>query len=89
MTPITYLSCLEGDWRAAREYSERGLELLPTNTHLLFTRMMLEYETGESAQGEVYPERLLDTTGRPGQDRLFGLVRVAMGVPAATRASPT
>ena len=89
LTPITYLSCLEGDWRAAREYSERGLELLPTNTQLLFPRMMLEYETGESAQGEVYPERLLDTTGRPGPDRLFGLVRVAMGVPAATRASPT
>ena len=38
---------------------------------------MLEDETGESAQGEVYLERLLDTTGRPGPDRVFGLVRVA------------
>ena len=85
LTPITYLSSLEGDWRAAREYSERGLELLPTNTQLLFPRMMLEYETGESAQGEVYLERLLDTTGRTGPDRVFGLVRVAMGIPAVTR----
>ena len=36
LTPITYRLCLEGDWRAAREYSERGLELSPMNTPLHF-----------------------------------------------------
>ena len=28
---ITSLSCLEGDWKAGREYSDRGLELSPLN----------------------------------------------------------
>ena len=61
-TPITFLSCLEGDWKAGREYSDRGLEVSPLNQGPLLPRIMLEYETGESAQGAVYLERLLEVT---------------------------
>ncbi|MEE8159231.1 MAG: AAA family ATPase, partial [Dehalococcoidia bacterium] len=58
--PITSLSCLEGDWKSAREYSDRGLELSPLNQQLLGPRVLLEHETGESDQGEAYLERLLE-----------------------------
>ena len=51
--PITSLSCLEGDWMAGREYSDRGLEVSPLSVPLLLPRVLLEHETGESDQGEV------------------------------------
>ena len=60
--PITALSCLEGDWNAGREYSDRGLDVSPLNPQVLFPRVMLEHETGESAQGDAYLERLLEAT---------------------------
>ncbi len=67
LVPIVTLSCLEGDWRAGREYSDRGLELSPLNQQLLGPRILLEYETWESSQGEVYLERLLEIRiGGPG-----------------------
>ncbi|HIB13066.1 MAG TPA: hypothetical protein EYO17_14275, partial [Dehalococcoidia bacterium] len=56
---VTTLACLEGDWKQGRESSDRGLEMSPLNPQLLETRVLLEYETGEFGQGEVYLERLL------------------------------
>ena len=60
--PITSLSCLEGDWKAGREFSDRGLAVSPLNFQVLFPRVMLEHETGEAAQGDAYLDRLLDAT---------------------------
>ena len=59
IAPITWLSCLEGDWKLGREYTDRGLDVAPLNQHLLGPRAKLEHETGESAQGELYLDRLL------------------------------
>jgi len=78
--PITHLSCLEGDWKAGREYNDRGLDLSPLNPQLLSLRVLLEHETGESAQGEVYLERLLGATLQTGQ-------LLASGMLASSRAS--
>ena len=61
----TLLSGLEGDWTAAREYSNRGLDVSPLHPQLLWLRAVLEHETGESAQGEVYLERFLEGMTRP------------------------
>jgi DNA-binding CsgD family transcriptional regulator len=58
--PIISLSCLEGDWKAGREYSNRSLKVAPPYGQILGSRVLLEYETGEFAQGEVYLERLLE-----------------------------
>ena len=80
---IASLSILEGDWKAVREYSDLGLEMLPLNAALLFPRVMVEYETGESAQGEVYLERFLEVVRRarwPG-----GPARVSMAITAIAR----
>ena len=63
---FTSLSCLEGDWKAGRESSDRGLEVSPLNPILLAARVLLEHETGESAQGGVYLERLIETVRLPG-----------------------
>ena len=85
LLPITYLSCLEGDWKAGREYSDRGLEMSPLNQQPLFPRILLEYETGEFAQGEVYLERLLETMRQAGPDQLGTSERVSMVIAAISR----
>ena len=46
---------------------------------------MLEYETGESAQGEVYLERLLQTFHRAGPSQLFSYARLSMAITAIAR----
>ena len=79
--PITYLSCLEGDWKAGRESTDRGLEMSPLNTMHLFPRLLLEYETGEFAQGEVYLERVLEVNSRAGPEHLNASARVSMAIP--------
>jgi DNA-binding CsgD family transcriptional regulator/tetratricopeptide (TPR) repeat protein len=58
--PIITVSCLEGKWSAAREHSDRSIEVSPLHPQLLALRVLLEYETGHSIQGKVYLERLLD-----------------------------
>ncbi|MCH8108013.1 MAG: protein kinase [Chloroflexi bacterium] len=82
---ITHLSCLEGDWRAGRESSDRGLEVSPLNFMLLVSRVLLEHETGESAQGEVYLERLLEAMGRARPDQFFASGMTSMTIAAIAR----
>ncbi|MCI0799867.1 MAG: hypothetical protein J4N89_09730, partial [Chloroflexi bacterium] len=84
-SPISSLSCLEGDWKAARETSDRGLEVSPLNNLLLVPRVLLEHETGESAQGEVYLERLLKAIGRAGPDQFFGSGMMSMAIAVISR----
>ena len=79
---IASLSLLEGDWKAGREYSDRGLEMSPLSAPLLLPRVMLEYETGQSAQGEVYLERLLEAMRRGG---IGASVRVSMAITTIVR----
>ena len=83
--PITYLSCLEGDWKAGRESSDQGLKVSPLNPQVLGLRVLLEHETGESAQGEVYLERLLEAMLRAGPGRLIASVRTATAIAAIAR----
>ncbi len=80
---IAYVSVLEGDWMASREHSDRGLDMSPLNPHLLMLRALLEHETGEFNQGEVYLERLLEAMGRAGS-----ILRVWEGVDGDSRRSP-
>ena len=83
--PITLLSCLEGDWKAGRGYSGRVLEVAPLQPQFLLSRVLLEHETGESAQGEVYLGRLLEAMGRPGPDQSIAAARVSMAIAAIAR----
>ena len=83
LVPITSLACLEGNWKAAREYSGRGLELSPLNAHLLGPRVMLEHETGESAQREGYLDQLLEAMR--GRTDPFSSGRTSMVITAVAR----
>ena len=57
------VSHLAGDRRRAREFSDRGLAISGQSPIFLCTRVLLEYETGEFSQGEVYLNRLLEVMG--------------------------
>ena len=83
--PITTLSCLEGDWEAGREYSDQGLEVSPLNPILLSPRVLLEHQTGESGQGKIYLERLLETMRLAGPDQSQASVRASMAIAAIAR----
>ena len=58
-----------GDWQAAREFSDRGLDLAPTSPLVLPARIMLECQLGHFDQGDTYLQRLVETLG---EDRRAG-----------------
>jgi tetratricopeptide (TPR) repeat protein len=78
----TFFYSAWGDWQAAREFSDRGLDLAPRSSLILPPRIMLEYQVGEFDRGEAFLERFLETTG-VGR-RAQGLVTV---IPMAARIS--
>ncbi|MCH7713785.1 MAG: AAA family ATPase, partial [Chloroflexi bacterium] len=79
---LASLAFLEGDWKAVREYSDRGLGPSTISPVLLLARIMLEYETGESAQGEIYLERLMREAG---SSRSLASGNVSMVIAAIAR----
>jgi DNA-binding CsgD family transcriptional regulator/tetratricopeptide (TPR) repeat protein len=54
------LSLLRGHWEMARGYFDRGLEVSPGDTRLLYHRAVLEYEVGDFQQGGIYLESLME-----------------------------
>jgi DNA-binding CsgD family transcriptional regulator len=56
-----FVSELQGNWEAARHYSDRGLAVAPNDRRLLSTRVVLEYQLGEFSQGEAYLRQLLES----------------------------
>ena len=83
----SYLSQLEGEWQAARNYSDRGLAVLPMELRLLGFRGLLEYEVGDFSQGEVFLQRLLEVVRimPPGATMAYGLTSLL--IPLARRAA--
>jgi DNA-binding SARP family transcriptional activator len=55
-----WLAYLEGDWTAARQFSDAGLQIQPRDVRNLGLRALLEYQLGEAAEGEIYVDQLLD-----------------------------
>ena len=82
---IASLSCLEGDWEAAREASDRSLDLSPLNPQLLAPRALLEHQVGETAQGEVYLGRFVEALGQAGPDQTIVSGRASLLIPAIAR----
>ena len=58
--PSAQAPVYEGDWDAARHFSDQGLALLSMDCRCLAPRIQLEFELGEFEQSEAYLERLLD-----------------------------
>ena len=57
----------------------------PLNPLLLFARALLEHETGESAQGEVYLERLLEAMRRAGPIQLIASAMTSITISTMAR----
>ena len=76
---------LQGDWGAARAFSDRAFMVSPRDPRPLCTRVLLEYEVGVVSQGEVYIDRLLETMRltTPGPNSEHALTAVT--IPAVTR----
>ena len=78
---------LEGDWQAAREYTNRGLTVTQHQLRFAFQRLLLEYEVGNFDQGEYYLKFLIEGADLPGPrvPGEFGVIAVA--VPMVARIS--
>ncbi len=78
---------LQGDWAAAREYSDRGLAVSSMQPHLLCIRSLLEFETGAFPQGRVYLERLVEAMRLMPPELTLEHTCVSILVPLANRIS--
>ena len=52
---------MQGDWRSAQAFIDRGLAVAPMDPRLLSLRIILAYEMGDVREGETYLEQLIDT----------------------------
>ena len=68
------LAQLKGEWREAREHSDRALALSADQLPFLQTRLLLEYETGHRKAGDAYLERLVAAERRAGPWPLAGAI---------------
>jgi len=82
--PIAFLSCVEGDWEAGREYTDRGFALSPSTPQLIGMRTLLEFETGKFDQGEIYLDRLIEAQPLTSSNN-FTTGRTAMAIAAVAR----
>jgi len=79
----------QGDWRAAREFLDRGLELAPRNPQVLSVQIILEYQVGDVEQGEMYLERLLDVMRLTAPGPTVPHTTIAFVVPIVARIAGT
>jgi len=71
------LSALEGDWQAARGFTDRSLSAAYGSTgRMIARRVVLEYEVGEFSEGKAYLELLEEELNRT---RLEPTVSTALG----------
>jgi len=87
LNQMCWITYRKGEWRASREFSDRGLAASPRETRLLHTRIMLEYEAGDFKEGEVYLERLLDVMRLTAPGPAYEYAFPAMSIPMAARIS--
>jgi len=58
--PNELVSHLQGDWQAAREFSDRSLAVSPLDPRLLMARVPMEYEVGNFDVGETLVGQALE-----------------------------
>ncbi|MSQ15520.1 MAG: hypothetical protein EXR50_06625 [Dehalococcoidia bacterium] len=76
---------LAGDWKAAREHSDRGLEARATHPLLLALRAMIESQLGEFEAGASYLERLLELMRVTQPEAINEYVSPAIAIPIIAR----
>ncbi len=73
LSVIAVAAYQNGDWEAARSFSDHSIEILPQSVQNLACRTRLEYQVGNFSQGESYVERLVQvmTRAAPGPSRYY------------------
>ena len=84
-SPVVLCIVARGDWHAAREFLDRGLDLAPSNPLVLPVRIMLEYQVGDFEQGEVYLERLLEIVRLTASGPTVPHTAIALVIPMVAR----
>jgi tetratricopeptide (TPR) repeat protein len=82
-----WASIYEGEWEAARRFSDQGLAGFPMDSRCLAPRTQLEFELGEFDQGEAYLERILDAMRLTPPGPTAEYMVPALGIPLAARVS--
>ncbi len=80
-------STYEGDWEAARNFTDRGLAGLSMDCRCLATRMQVEFERGEFDQSDEYLDRLLDAMWLTPSGPIVEYTIAAVGIALAARVS--
>lgn len=71
----------EGNFEAARRFSERALTLSPVDSRCLYVRVVLEYEVGDFKRGAEYLARLLEVMGSRVPEPSFEQAFPALAIP--------
>ena len=82
---VQFVSRLQGDWYAARDFSDRGLIMGHGDPRILSDRVMLEYEQGDFSQGKFYLKRLLQVHRGLMPGPTTGYVMPALIIPLINR----
>ena len=83
------LSQLRGEWLSSRGYSERGLSISPQEPRHLGSRVLLEYQAGDFAQGREYLERLIEAMRKAPAEATMSFVVPAVVLPLVARIAET
>jgi tetratricopeptide (TPR) repeat protein len=75
------VSQVRGDWEAARNFSDRGLETWHQDPRLLGHRAVLEYQAGNSRQGGWYLQQLVEAASSTGSGPKGEHAILAMEIP--------
>jgi len=76
---------LAGEWQLAREFSDRGLAIGPSDERLLSSRIQCEYELGDFEQGKLFLERLLDAWRQTPTEPTADYATPALVIPVVAR----
>ena len=76
-------SIYEGDWDAARRFSDQSLTNLSMDSRSLAARMQLELELGQFDQAEAYLERLIEAMRLTSPGPTIEYMVPALGIPLA------
>ena len=79
------VSRMGGDWKAAREFSDRAFTVGSRDPRLLATRMLMESEMGDNALSESLSRQLLESIGGKSPEPTMQYVLPALAVSLAAR----
>lgn len=74
-----------GDWKAARDFNQRGLLVSPSDPRLLSTRMLLEQQVGNVSEGDEYLEQMVETHRLVTPGPTYDQASAALMIPAVAR----